>query len=307
MAPLPWSQEEETLASNPDLPDNFDDRDFQELFSPSEAPPIALQVPVPSIHQQTAQSQQTRSAVQQRPLVNLQMIVDPVSGSVTYPRQVLTYDLGFGKVETVMFGPVTLEANHQDVKQSDSVVNHTPLSFPALPALDGRQLQQLQQFSPLCSSMSPRLSPSDIITEAIASNSRDFASLSSATSIPSTEGTPVRALSAYNWFFRDERDRILNGGDCEWTRDKQTRLLASHWHQDRSKKRRHRKTHGKINFTTLSKLVSQRWKDLNDSQKQFYRQVATEDFQRYQREMDEYKRRLGTSPCPGLCFSQVVG
>lgn len=297
MAPLPWAQDE-ALVSNSDLPDNFDDPDFQELFSPSDAPQFLSFSPVP--HQQALHPHQALSTAQHRPLVNLQMIVDPVSGNVTYPRQVLTYDLGFGKVESVVFGPVTLEANRQDTKPSDSAVNHSPLSFPAL---DGRQ-QQPQQLSSLCSSMSPRLSPTGVITEAI-SSSRDFTSLSSP--MTSTDITPVRALSAYNWFFRDERDRILNGGDCEWTRDKQTRLLASHWQQDRSKKRRHRKTHGKINFTTLSKLVSQRWKDLNDSQKQFYRQVATEDFQRYQREMDEYKRRLGHSSCTGLSFSQVVG
>lgn len=296
MAPLPWAQDE-ALASNSDLPDNFDDRDFQELFSPSEVPQLLAHSQSATPH--TVQEQQTLITAHQGPLVKLQMIVDPVSGNVTYPRQVLTYDLGFGKVESVVFGPVTLEANRQDVKPPDSVANHVAVSFPVVSVLDGRQQHLRDLSSPQCCAVSPRLSPTDIVTEAIAT-------LSSAT--PSTELTPVKALSAYNWFFRDERDRILNGGDCEWTRNKQTRLLASHWHQDRSKKRRHRKTHGKINFTDLSKLVSQRWKDLTDSQKQFYRQVATEDFQRYQREMDEYKSRLGNSPCPsGAFFSQVVG
>lgn len=100
---------------------------------------------------------------------------------------------------------------------------------------------------------------------------------------------PFRALSAYNFFFRDERDRIINGGDCDFTDAKKQQLLSGHWFRDRTVKRRHRKTHGKIAFTTLSKVISQGWRDLPEPRKSFYREVAAEDLDRYQRELDQYK------------------
>lgn len=100
---------------------------------------------------------------------------------------------------------------------------------------------------------------------------------------------PLRALSAYNFFFRDERDRIVHGGEYELTADKKKQMLAAHWFRDRTKKRRHRKTHGKIAFTELSRVISQRWKELDETTKAFYQQVAAEDLERYHRELDQYK------------------
>lgn len=100
---------------------------------------------------------------------------------------------------------------------------------------------------------------------------------------------PFRALSAYNFFFRDERDRIINGGEMDLTPSKKQQLLSEHWFRDRSVKRRHRKTHGKIAFTTLSKVISQAWRDLPENMKVFYKELASEDLDRYQREIDQYK------------------
>jgi len=116
---------------------------------------------------------------------------------------------------------------------------------------------------------------------------------------------PLRALSAYNFYFRDERERILNGGDPEYTEEKKQALLAGHWFRDRTVKRRHRKTHGKVSFTTLSKLISQRWRDLDADHKEFYRTIAQEDLDRYQRELgnlngngEDNKKETTTSTDP---------
>jgi len=104
---------------------------------------------------------------------------------------------------------------------------------------------------------------------------------------------PLRPLSAYNFFFRDERDRLLNNTEPDWSEAKQDQLLEQHWSTDRSKKRRHRKTHGKINFTNLSKLISKRWKELHMDHKEFYRQVAARDWKRYQTELLAYRTMHG--------------
>ena len=74
-------------------------------------------------------------------------------------------------------------------------------------------------------------------------------------------------------------------GSTETWSDKKRTLLAGHWFRDRTVKRRHRKTHGKVSFTTLSKLISQRWRELSAEHKEFYRQIAQEDLERYQREL----------------------
>lgn len=96
---------------------------------------------------------------------------------------------------------------------------------------------------------------------------------------------PLRALSAYNFFFRDERDRILNNKDHDWSQEKEDSLLQGHWNRDRSEKRVHCKTHGKLSFTALSKEVSRRWKALPSQQREFYHRVARRDWNRYGKEL----------------------
>lgn len=118
---------------------------------------------------------------------------------------------------------------------------------------------------------------------------------------------PLRALSAYNFFFRDERDCILHGTPREWNTRKQEELLRDHWARDRTKKRRHRKTHGKIDFTTLSKLISSRWKELPEERKDFYKQVAARDWERYQQELAMYKSTTTSPPSVTYDYTPVVG
>jgi len=159
-----------------------------------------------------------------------------------------------------------------------------------------------------------------------------------------TEGQPIRPLSAYNFFFSDEREKVLKesqqpqktnsnsdvavGGDNdthnaskenetvatadrpkiegsieegegingvkvvvveeELFEEKKKRLLAQHINKDRTKRRPHRKTHGKIGFTDLSKIIGKRWRELPEERKQIYRDIASADLERYQREVAEF-------------------
>lgn len=118
---------------------------------------------------------------------------------------------------------------------------------------------------------------------------------------------PVKALSAYNFFFRDQRDRILNGAEEDYSAEKQEKLLAGHWFRDRSQKRRHRKTHGKIAFTDLSRMVSKKWKELPLDKKAFYKQTAAKDLERYRREVHEMEtKEVPSSQAPSMVIARTA-
>jgi HMG (high mobility group) box len=111
------------------------------------------------------------------------------------------------------------------------------------------------------------------------------------------EQPPIRALSAYNFFFRYERERILNSTedgndyDLDVSKKHQEAMLKSHWNRDRTVKRRHRKSHGKISFAELSRKISQRWNDLPEHQKKFFNEVAARDWERYHHEIEQQKQK----------------
>ena len=112
----------------------------------------------------------------------------------------------------------------------------------------------------------------------------------STTASISIKGKVLKPLSAYNYFFTDERERLVNETDGEdqcgarYSEERKLWLLSHHWSKDRTKRRRHRKTHGKIEFTELSRLIGQRWRDLPESEKDFYRSVAKADMERYKKD-----------------------
>eukprot|EP00538_Stauroneis_constricta_P004252 CAMPEP_0119548944 /NCGR_PEP_ID=MMETSP1352-20130426/2745_1 /TAXON_ID=265584 /ORGANISM="Stauroneis constricta, Strain CCMP1120" /LENGTH=880 /DNA_ID=CAMNT_0007594355 /DNA_START=53 /DNA_END=2695 /DNA_ORIENTATION=+ len=113
---------------------------------------------------------------------------------------------------------------------------------------------------------------------------------------PSAAAEIVKPLSAYNFFFAEERGRIVDGTE-DLPRDdvpqstRKERLLWHHVNKDRKKRRIHRKTHGKIAFTTLSKVIGKRWRELPNSEKDFFREVAKADLERYQDQMEKARDR----------------
>ena len=115
-------------------------------------------------------------------------------------------------------------------------------------------------------------------------------------------GQPIRPLSAYNFFFSEERERFLweleqeEGNECppslvpkdESFEDKKERLMNLHLNKDRMTRRRHRKTHGKVSFTDLSKIIGKRWRELPEEKKQIYRDISAADLERYQKALKAY-------------------
>lgn len=56
-------------------------------------------------------------------------------------------------------------------------------------------------------------------------------------------------------------------------------------------KKSHKKSHGKITFQVLSRLIGQRWRDIsNADSKQYYFDLAKKDQERYNAQMKEYKK-----------------
>jgi hypothetical protein len=116
----------------------------------------------------------------------------------------------------------------------------------------------------------------------------------------------LKPLSAYNYFFRDERDNIVFNFTndnaplalpvCDFTHTKMHALLYQHWYVDPVKQKRvHRKVHGKVSFQTLSKAIAKRWHDLPNEGQFFYRNVALLDKLYYQTELLNIKRSKSTS------------
>jgi len=132
---------------------------------------------------------------------------------------------------------------------------------------------------------------------------------------------PRRPLSAYNLFFSEERERILKeidakeGGDVkkegdetkkdedasekDVTKDEgdkedeseKPKALMRPLIPAQKKRRPHRKTHGKISFQQLARMVGERWKSLDDERRQYYQDLAKEDMKRQKAAMEEYYAR----------------
>lgn len=82
-----------------------------------------------------------------------------------------------------------------------------------------------------------------------------------------TASTILPALTPYNFFFRDERERLvvqaehlprgsslfdiaMEWSDGDWSDERKVALLHKHWFRDRHTRRKHRKTNRNIDFTT---------------------------------------------------------
>jgi hypothetical protein len=97
---------------------------------------------------------------------------------------------------------------------------------------------------------------------------------------------PKRALSAYNFFFRDERARILAETAIAALQDGESSPVDSAISS--SVKRKGPLPHHKISFENLGKLIGSRWKGLSSEGRSKYQGMAEQDLKRHRDEMGEY-------------------
>jgi hypothetical protein len=113
---------------------------------------------------------------------------------------------------------------------------------------------------------------------------------------------PKRPLSAYNIFFKEERNRILDSLpvnaalEDNMERNPSETSFASDNSEPTKKPKRKRKRkgpppHGKIGFESLAKLIGKRWQELDAETMKTYKAKADADMQRYKQEMAAYKER----------------
>lgn len=120
---------------------------------------------------------------------------------------------------------------------------------------------------------------------------------------------PRHPLTAYNFFFSDERERILRhladgkniedlnqdiGVDSVLKRKEKQLKLLKHLEfrrEKKSKRRPHRKTHGKISFSELAVQIGKRWRRLGTNEISYYHELAEMDMCNYRKAMGEYKMK----------------
>ena len=96
--------------------------------------------------------------------------------------------------------------------------------------------------------------------------------------------SPRRPLSAYNFFFKDERKRILQAIPVKQSETSEEDKIRDSITWPGKKKA----PHGKIGFESLAKTIGARWKALDKKAMKFYKSLATKDLHRYAAEMIEY-------------------
>lgn len=101
---------------------------------------------------------------------------------------------------------------------------------------------------------------------------------------------PKRPLSAYNYFFKEERGKILRVVQAEDPAKVENEPDSEDYLSDELIGRL-RKEGGKVSFEEMGKLIGQRWKNIDPDRLSGYSEKASIDTERYKKEMEAYNIR----------------
>lgn len=101
---------------------------------------------------------------------------------------------------------------------------------------------------------------------------------------------PKRPLSAYNFFFKEEREKILKVVQAEDPEKVENDPESEDYLSDEMLGKL-RKEGGKVSFEEMGKLIGQRWKNIDPDRLTRFSELATEDTDRYKKEMVDYNGR----------------
>lgn len=101
---------------------------------------------------------------------------------------------------------------------------------------------------------------------------------------------PKRPLSAYNFFFKEEREKILKVVLAEDPSKIQSNPEDVDY-LDEAAIGRLKKEGGKVSFEEMGKIIGQRWKNIDPDRLSTYSEMASEDTERYKTEMQAYNGR----------------
>jgi len=98
---------------------------------------------------------------------------------------------------------------------------------------------------------------------------------------------PKRPLSAYNFFFKEERKKIINTVWYEEGADPND-LIPDLSTEQISKLK---KDTGKVSFEEMGKVIGRRWRDIKPERLTYYTSLSEGDAERYKKEMKNHNER----------------